>query len=1079
MKGHILLYLILSGFAVYISGQSAGHPVISEIRYDERTGINEEFVELYNPTPDIIQLENWSLAYQTKTGSSWRVKIQFGPEHQLSAYGYFLWGGDAVSPQPDISESVRSSLGFSNSGGHIALMDPEGVIIDLVAWEGGIQPEGEGDAGTTDDGGSLERKASLSSTTETMKPGGKDELYGNSYDSDRNNMDFVVHGPRDVVPQNTSSSPEPPGGRSPSSGHVSISPTFAYAGQNADFHIIVTTDADTVIPCIRVLLPWDDLKKTGKITAYSNWHTQIPIELSDDTLIITFPLSPRDSLTIDWMSVHVPDQATDVTVSVMTGYNKLPVTGSPEINILDAPIPIAILHENDEEGIPRMMDDRVSIRGVVTMGNKLHSDLQTDFFVQDSSGGIRIFARQALQLYQPGDVLLLSGAVHQYRGMTELIPDWQYARIQTETAHMPEPVILTCEQVNHTYDMEYYEANEGRLVRIEEAMVDPEHSLLTDSTGACCLFVDAEAGFKIPYGRIGLTGILIQHKPGLTDPGPPYRSDYYVRPRTENDIVTLSNLRFEKQPEIKEWIQDGLNLSYATSLPCSCSLSYGLTEADAFRLSSPRSTDHKIKIEGLQPATIYHYRISCSDGLEEVEHSGCFVTRSSSDGGISVFFNGDVQENDVTQSEIGQQDLHERFIECVETAGHSIDLCFMKLTDAKVREALLKVFERGIKIRFICEEDEAGSEDIQMLKQAGIPMLTDCSGVNQGKGIMHHKFAVFDYRDRTSLVDDRVWTGSFNIADAGLFPRPYENVVLIEDAALAAVYTAGFEIMWGGNGDNPDPERAEFESGAFRQIPHRVMTRKSLIEVFFSPEGDAGTAIENALHSVDHSLDFCMYSFTRSTLANAVIDLAHIQDINIRGLIDSRQIESDGMYSQWDRLSAASAQVMKYPGSPLLHHKYAIMDALNPTSDPVVITGSYNWTSSAEIRNNENVILIHSPEIASKYRQEFEARYHEQSMNTDSRLPLRWLLNPNSPNPFNGKTSVSFELPEPARVVLTVFDIRGCTVRKLFNELCAPGHYQVEWDGKNDYGRPVSNGVYIITLASPEYADRIKTIILK
>ena len=1079
MKRLVLIINLLSGFVIWVPGQSPGHPVISEIRYDERSGINEEFVELYNPTPEIIRLEGWSMAYQTRTGSSWRTKVQFGSGHQLSSHGYFLWGGDAVNPQPDIAESVQSSLGFSNSGGHIALMDPAGSIIDLVAWEGGIHPEGEADAGETEDGGSLERKASATSSAATMKRGGKEALSGNGYDSDRNSMDFVVQGVDDVVPQNSLSSPEPVGSQLSPIGSVSISPAFAYAGQSTDFHITVTAEPDTIVQCIGILIPWDDMKNPEKIIVYSNQQSRIPVNFFADTLIIELMPSRWDSLTIDLRSVQVQDQSTEVACLVMTGHNRLPVPDSPVIKILDAPTPISMLHENNEMGIPRMMGERVSIQGIVTMGNRLESDLQTDFFIQDSSGGLRIFARYAQQTYRPGDVLLLTGTVHQYRGMTELIPEWQYVWLQSEAVSVPEPVIMTCEQINHTFQPDCGEPNEGLLIRLDQAVYDPLYSLLTDSTGTCQLYIDVETGFEIQGGRIQLTGILFQNKRGLTDPGPPYRNDYCIRPRTELDMIPLSDLRFLKQPEIKEWYEDGVTLSFETSLPCTCRIIYGWVEYDSTIISLSRAVNHTVRLTGLQPATIYHYQIICSDGLEELNLSGSFVTRSFSDAKISVFFNGGTRGSAVIQSAVGQQDLYRKFIECVEAAEHSIDFCFMKLTHKDVQEALLQAFERGVKVRFICEEDEAGSEEVLILKELGIPVLTDCSGANQGKGIMHHKFAIFDHRDRSSLDDDRVWTGSFNPTDYGQFPQPNENVVLIEDAALAAIYTAGFEIMWGSDRDSPDTEYALFEAGAFNQLPHKVMTGETLIEVFFSPEGDAGVAIETALRSVDHSLAFCMYSFTRSTLANAIIDLAHIQDINIRGLLDSRQIEADGIYSQWDRLSASSEQIRKYIEGPLLHHKYAIIDAMYDSSDPTVITGSYNWTSSAEVRNNENVILIHNAEIAELYRHEFEARYDERTQRIDNPLPLCWRLDSNFPNPFNVETLVSFELPKPSHVVLSVVDVLGRSVRTLLNQHCGAGNRRVEWDGRNDEGRLVSNGVYLIRLISSEYSDQIKAVFMK
>jgi phosphatidylserine/phosphatidylglycerophosphate/cardiolipin synthase-like enzyme len=49
-----------------------------------------------------------------------------------------------------------------------------------------------------------------------------------------------------------------------------------------------------------------------------------------------------------------------------------------------------------------------------------------------------------------------------------------------------------------------------------------------------------------------------------------------------------------------------------------------------------------------------------------------------------------------------------------------------------------------------------------------------------------------------------------------------------------------------------------------------------------------------------------------------------------------------------------------------MHHKVIIID------DQIVVTGSYNFSQSAKTRNDENTLIIHSPEIAEIYKQEFE-----------------------------------------------------------------------------------------------------------
>jgi hypothetical protein len=77
-------------------------------------------------------------------------------------------------------------------------------------------------------------------------------------------------------------------------------------------------------------------------------------------------------------------------------------------------------------------------------------------------------------------------------------------------------------------------------------------------------------------------------------------------------------------------------------------------------------------------------------------------------------------------------------------------------------------------------------------------------------------------------------------------------------------------------------------------------------------------------------------------------------------------------------------------------------------------------------------------------------------------LPRRATLQPNFPNPFNPSTRLSFDLPAGggSDVRLDIYDAAGRRVRSLFHGPMAGGSKQLEWNGRNDLGVPVSSGVY-------------------
>jgi hypothetical protein len=79
-----------------------------------------------------------------------------------------------------------------------------------------------------------------------------------------------------------------------------------------------------------------------------------------------------------------------------------------------------------------------------------------------------------------------------------------------------------------------------------------------------------------------------------------------------------------------------------------------------------------------------------------------------------------------------------------------------------------------------------------------------------------------------------------------------------------------------------------------------------------------------------------------------------------------------------------------------------------------------------------------------------------------------------NPNPFNPATTLSFSLPEVARVTLNVFDVQGRLVATLVNGLREAGQHQVTFDGSN-----LSSGVYLYTLTAGSYSATGKMVLMK
>jgi phosphatidylserine/phosphatidylglycerophosphate/cardiolipin synthase-like enzyme len=130
---------------------------------------------------------------------------------------------------------------------------------------------------------------------------------------------------------------------------------------------------------------------------------------------------------------------------------------------------------------------------------------------------------------------------------------------------------------------------------------------------------------------------------------------------------------------------------------------------------------------------------------------------------------------------------------------------------------------------------------------AGIPVLAS----RYGGGIMHNKFAIFDYRDSSSWADD-----GFGLAP-GMRPfreliTDFQNVIEIQDRALAGAFTKEFEEMWGGSGDTPNVANAKFGINKTDNTPHVFNIKGKRVEVYFSPSDKIASKITKALSTAEN-----------------------------------------------------------------------------------------------------------------------------------------------------------------------------------------------------------------------------------
>jgi len=93
--------------------------------------------------------------------------------------------------------------------------------------------------------------------------------------------------------------------------------------------------------------------------------------------------------------------------------------------------------------------------------------------------------------------------------------------------------------------------------------------------------------------------------------------------------------------------------------------------------------------------------------------------------------------------------------------------------------------------------------------------------------------------------------------------------------------------------------------------------------------------------------------------------------------------------------------------------------------------------------------------------------------------PQKTSLFENYPNPFNPSTTIDYQLAEPGKVSIIVYDLKGSEVNTLVNEYQDATYHSVTWNGLNDNGQAVASGRYILKMNAPGYSETITMTLLK
>ena len=296
--------------------------------------------------------------------------------------------------------------------------------------------------------------------------------------------------------------------------------------------------------------------------------------------------------------------------------------------------------------------------------------------------------------------------------------------------------------------------------------------------------------------------------------------------------------------------------------------------------------------------------------------------------------------------------IPERLIAFIDGAQSTIHIASFEFNLTPVAEALIRAHRRGVEVQWVTDnvhgiesDQEEGRGQFAMLQDAGIEVRDD--GLS---ALMHNKFWIFD--------NQTVWTGSTNITVNGNF-RNNNNVLVIHSPEVAAIFEREFQEMWAGQFGPTSPSTVDLQS---------TMVARTPVQVLFAPEDKVISRLVPLVEEAKSSIHVMAFSFTHSTLGQAVLERAQ-QGVDVQGIFETRGSETE--FSELTILFCAGVPVRQDGNPATFHHKVIVIDR------ETLITGSLNFSVNADTRNDENVIIIKSKTIASRYIDEFERRWKE------------------------------------------------------------------------------------------------------